>query len=539
VTLAYLVITLVMTRPFSNLSSLGSASYDGDARLMIWTLAWDNHAVLDRVPLFDANIFYPAKAALSFNEHLFGLSLFTLPIYAATRNPVLAYNIAWLASFLLRALAMYALAMRHTRSTPAAFVAGLVYAFSFYSMHHAYGHLSLIWVWWLPLSLLWLERWIEEPTLGRASLWMVALVLQALTSWYLAVMVLVANGLALLWWLAATVRTRWLARGWQFLAVAAAGAAAIWPFAARYGSLEQPGLTEVASLSADWASYFMPPENTWLGQWWLAHLGVGPRWIWGERTLFLGWIAVALAGAGAGIAMRRGRWRVLGAYVLIVLIGLALSFGPSMAGPSERSSAFGLLAHLPGVAGIRAPARFSLLVVLGSALFSAQAVAAARRWRARHAGMALVLIVPFMLGEWFVVKLPGGPPRPAVIPAVYRSPHLRTARAIVSLPDYRGSLHWFLGSDYLYYSTAHWRPIVNGYGRAEPPDFLHVISHMNAFPGPNNAKTMRQLGVEYVVLHASRYPDAAVEIIRVARESPEYELVEQIETDYLFRVKPR
>jgi hypothetical protein len=62
---------------------------------------------------------------------------------------------------------------------------------------------------------------------------------------------------------------------------------------------------------------------------------------------------------------------------------------------------------------------------------------------------------------------------------------------------------------------------------------------MKAFPGPNNARTMRELGVEYVVVRSASYPDRAAEILDVALASPEYELVAHVETDYLFRVKAR
>ena len=147
--------------------------------------------------------------------------------------------------------------------------------------------------------------------------------------------------------------------------------------------------------------------------------------------------------------------------------------------------------------------------------------------------------MPLMMSEWYVVKFPGGRPQPFEVPAIYRTEALETARAIVSLPQYRGAAQWFRGADYLYFSTAHWRPTVNGFGRAEPPDYAHIVSHMNAFPGPNNARTMRSLGIEYVVLHASRYADGAATIIRDALSSPDYRLVNRIDTDYLFRVTDR
>ena len=60
---------------------------------------------------------------------------------------------------------------------------------------------------------------------------------------------------------------------------------------------------------------------------------------------------------------------------------------------------------------------------------------------------------------------------------------------------------------------------------------------MMAFPGPNNAKPMKALGVDVLVLHAWRYPDGAAEILRVAQASPEHELVARVGQDYVFRVR--
>ena len=183
------IVTLIMAAPFVDYSRLKTASYEGDSRLLIWTLAWDAHALLTWSPLFDANIFYPAKQALAWAEHHIGIAVFSLPIYAATRNPVLAYWVVWLIAFPLNALAMQALAYRVTRDRVAAFGAGLVYAFCFFRMHHAHGHLQLLWTWALPLVPLALERWAERPSFWRAAIVAILVVLQALAGWYLAVFV--------------------------------------------------------------------------------------------------------------------------------------------------------------------------------------------------------------------------------------------------------------------------------------------------------------------------------------------------------------
>src|SRR5262245_47677412 len=85
----YVIACRLMLAPICNFGALASSIYGGDARLVAWALAWDNHALLTRVSLFDANIFFPARNALAYGEHFFGISLFSLPVYVLTHNAAL------------------------------------------------------------------------------------------------------------------------------------------------------------------------------------------------------------------------------------------------------------------------------------------------------------------------------------------------------------------------------------------------------------------------------------------------------------------
>ena len=78
--------------------------------------------------------FFPAPDTLALSEHLLGLSVLTTPIVWLTGNPVLAYNIAFLLTFLLSAMGAYVLGLTLTKSRGAGFVAGLLYAFAPYRM---------------------------------------------------------------------------------------------------------------------------------------------------------------------------------------------------------------------------------------------------------------------------------------------------------------------------------------------------------------------------------------------------------------------
>jgi hypothetical protein len=531
----YLLLTVVMTWPYVNYAAFGTSSYGGDQRLIIWTLAWDNHAVLSGAKLFDSNLFFPFPDSLRYNEHLFGVSLFSLPLALAGASPVLAHNVLLWLSFPLNGLAAFLLIRRFTGMALPAFVGSLAFTFPFYVMAHANGHLHLVWLWPIPLSLLLLERWFDRPTLGRLAGWAAIVLLEAISSWYLAVLVLIVNGLMGLVLLATSRTPAWGRRVSHLVLAAVLLGAGVYPFARHYTEL-QGTAGEIAANSAQLDSYLVPPRNTMVGQWWTAHVNHLPREIWGEQTLFAGWIALALAVIGIAVLARaRAIDRRAWVFAAIAFVCALLSFGPALTGLGATHLApYTWIGGLPGLSGMRAPARFASVVMLGVAgLAGIAGVGLVRRF-----GMAgrivLVALVPLMLAEWYVVAFPAGKPRPFPIPAIYRTQELRAARSLVSLPDYWGTTDWVLGGDYLYFSTAHWRPILNGFGRTAPRGYDDVLATVRAFPA--SAPAMRALGIQYVVLHAARYPDRGAGILHDARMAPGVRLAGQIDSDYLFEL---
>jgi hypothetical protein len=539
----YLAACRIMLAPIVNFAELGHASFGGDARAFIWVLAWDNHVVLDRAPsLFNANKLFPLPNALAYGEHLFGISLFTLPFYAATRNPVLAYNLVWLLAYLLTAAAVHVLAWRYTRDHLAAMTAAMAFTFCFFRMHHGHGHLNLIWCFWIPLSFVAMDRWTERPTWTRLTAWTAVIVLQALAAWYQAVLIVIADAIFLVWLFVAERRMPPLPRLLlQGAAAVLAAFALVWPFARYYFILHSEPPSYAAGASADLAAWFVPPENTWVGQWLLAHQVKGPRWIWGEVTVYLGWIVVGLASAGVVVSMRSRDALIRRSRFFIVLgaVAAVLALGPlpsEVASGSFGWSPFGLLAHVPGLSLFRIPARYSELLNLALAMLAAIAcVALHRRFGGRGRAVTITLTV-LLLAEFYVVKFPGGEPQPFPVPPVYKYIATLPPGAVLSLPDYARTDLWFQEADYQYFSTAHWHPAVNGDAREFPPEFVEVADRMKRFPDPDAAATMRTTGVKYVVLHAGQR--GAEDKLAPAESSPDFQLLVRFDRDYLFEVVP-
>jgi hypothetical protein len=539
----YAIVCGVMVAPICNLSHLATASHGGDSRLIIWTLAWDNHVWLDRLPsLFDANIFYPARNTLAYSEHLLGISFFTLPVYALTRNPVLAYNLVWLLSFLLSALAAHALAWRHTRDHLAATMAGLAFAFCFYRMHQGHGHLHVIWAFLIPCSLVALERWVAALSWRWLGIFVVIVVLQALSSWYQAVLIFIANAVFMLWLLLAE-RTVPRARLTRLALQAAVGAivslAIIAPFARHYGVLAAVAPQEAVGNAADLAGYLVPPENTVIGQWLLARGVKGPRWIWGEQTLYLGWTALLLALVGAAASFKAAdpgarRWRF---FVMLAVVAIMLAAGPLRSEVASNVwgwSPFAILVRIPGLSLFRAPARFTVLTTLAIAVLAAAGCATLHARFGRFGRLLTLAAMLTFLGESRLVNFPGGGQPVVLIPDVYKVLATLPPGPVVSLPDYAGTSVAFDEANYQFFSTAHWHPIANGFSREEPRGFRALMDRLKTFPAPTSLNAMRETGIRYVVVNAKADPYQG----NASRPGDGVRLVARVDNDYLYEVSP-
>src|SRR4029079_19438146 len=58
---------------------------------------------------------------------------------------------------------------------------------------------------------------------------------------------------------------------------------------------------------------------------------------------------------------------------------------------------------------------------------------------------------------------------------------------------------------YMYYSTFHWKPLVNGYSGFFPPSYMDFLWAMRSFPDAPSIDFLRRRGATYIVLDADIY----------------------------------
>src|SRR5438128_853134 len=100
----------------------------GDPLLVTWLLWWSTHHLPLTVAWWNAPAFYPSTGVFAFSENLLGLAPLAWPIMVVTHSPLLAYNAAFLLSYVLSGASAYVLGWVLTRRHDAAWLAALAFA---------------------------------------------------------------------------------------------------------------------------------------------------------------------------------------------------------------------------------------------------------------------------------------------------------------------------------------------------------------------------------------------------------------------------
>ena len=496
---AAVLLTAVMTWPLALRGASAGRIDSGDGQFSIWNVAWVARTlVVDPRNLYDANIFYPHRGTLAYSEANLGAGVLAVPFYwASGGNPYVAHNAVVFLAFVLALTGAYSLVRHLTGHRGGAAVAAAAVAFCPYVFSHI-PHIQLLMTAGLPYSLLAMHRFVERRTAGRAAVLGLALAAQALSCGYYGIFAGLLAGFGLLVY--GVSRGLW--RQWPYWAGAAFAAALsmslvmpfFWPYVElQEGSGFARSLADARRWSANWYSYLA--VAAWVHRWVLKFLQP-----WGE-VLYPGTVAIVLGIAGFTALARR---RITGAggrdhawfYGSVAVIAFWLSFGPNA----------GLYAWLykvlPILTWLRAPSRFGLIVVLALAVLAGFGVSALLS-RSRRFVLASALLVLLTMADLFVAPLfmvDAGPVAPA-----YESLRVSPYGPVAEFPFFAQRIEFPRHSEYMLNSTAHWRPLVNGYSDHIPAEFRAMVVPLSTFPSRESFVILKQLRARYVVFHWNFY----------------------------------
>ena len=330
---AYSALAVVITFPLVlNLSSRLPKDL-GDPLLVASILWWNAHVMPLTQEWWNGFGFFPATGMMAFSDHFLGASVMASPLQWLGCSPITAYNLTFLASFSLCAIAAHALALTLTGRHDAAFVCGLAYGFNPYRVAHI-EHLELLLAFGMPAALAALHLYADTRRVKWLVAFTAALTLQVLSASYYAVFFTVLLGLWTLWFMRPQAWRAVLA----MVAAAGVAALAISPIIFGYQQIHHSyNLTrdffgEVLEYSADFSSFVTASPLSALWGWTAPLNG-------GERQLFPGLTITALALAGAILLRRscptgRDRLAIVSAICWVMAACLAtLAIGARVTGP--------------------------------------------------------------------------------------------------------------------------------------------------------------------------------------------------------------
>ncbi|MCU1384268.1 MAG: hypothetical protein JWL71_2965 [Acidobacteria bacterium] len=514
---AFAAATVVLTLPLAvNLKRVLPSDHS-DTLLITWIIGWDADRLRHGLRgLWDAPIFFPYRGTLAFSETMLGLAILVAPVYWLTADPVLTYNLAFLLAFAIAGVGMYLLARELTGSRAAAFAAGMYYAFGPLRMSQ-YAHLQMVATGWIPIALFGLHRYFSTRRPRWLAVFAGGWIMQTLSNMYVGYFIAVPIAAVVLdgLWRERHGRRRLVvnlaAASLLIAAVLAPVGAGYYRARADYHQVRS--IDEVVANSADLRAYIVGKNSVGAWRWLPTAVVVDP-----EKELFPGLFAATLAAIGMWTALadpRRRRWAVL--YGSIAGMALILSLGPHLriwgAVVTTHAPYAWLLAIVPGMDGMRVPARFVIVVIAALSVLVAFGV----DWLLRRSPPALR---PLLVAACAAMVVADGwaIPISTVDYSARGRPEDRSVAfwladrapgAVLHLPI-RPSGEQLL--DYQFMTLVHRHPIVNGFSGYGTPllPFLESASSPLSDAGrfPAAVRMLRALGVRYVIVHPGDY-DAA------------------------------
>lgn len=538
VLLLYVGLTALFLFPLS--IELGDHVPDwGDPLENAWVLAWNAHQLVhDPLQVYNANIYYPFPNALAFSESQFASSVLALPIFFATGNAILAYNVVFCAAFVLTGFNMYLLALDVTRHRAAAILAGAAFAFWSYPLNHL-SHLNLVTLQYVPLVFFALRRALRSAGWKYALMFGISFTAQALSSWYAALMTGLGIVLYAIYFVAAQ-RAQVNRRSVVQLALCLipclllVGSVALPYFqVSRAYGLERT-LDEAQVFAARPSTFLtVPSQNRLYGN--LLETN-------NSEALFPGLVVSALA--VMGLASRRPAQERAFWLLLLLVFGL-ISFGPNIELSPEiqiPSPVYRVLYEwLPGFQGTRAPARFFVVGMLGLCVLAAMGFQwLTRQVPARGAALLGGGVLCLIGLEFFAAPVAAVPVEVGRnIPAVYGWLAEQPEGNYVEMPLRGRDVEWLTRP--MYFSTLHWHATPLGYGSFAPAQMLDVLNVLNdeiAPPATRLVNLLREYNVRHWIFHADQYTNDEWKKIHANLNQIEgLRAVWQDDTTFVYRVE--
>jgi hypothetical protein len=497
--LIYLVISFAVFWPLlTNITGL-VVNGGGDVFQSMWNLWWVNYAVftVHTASIYSTPLlFYPVGANLVTETLTPLLGIVSAPLQLVSLP--FAYNVIFFVDFMLAGLFMFMLAYYLTKNKYAAFIAGIVFAFSPMHIAQAYGHLNWTTIEFLPLFVLFILLMVKDKklkyTAGAAVSFILLTFMGDIEQGIIAV---ILTFVILVYYLFTSQRKSILSKkfalnfGEMIVIILIIGAVFFIPIAsgilyngALSASNQQTGIAYNEIWSQNILSFFLPNGFNSFFQ------GASQSYNYiflpdpTETTAYIGYAVLVLALIGLYYDYKESRLSHSALWIVLLLVFGWLSLGPyiqiggSHATGSYVSAVPGLYllySKIPLFNILREPGRFDLIVTLALAVLSALGITSIMKheklskMNKRKTYLLIGIISIIILFEYSGIALPGNFVSSMYLNAAMPKAYTELGRVpgnftVMLLPDTINTTRpaFYPGMEE-YFQTAFKRPIVGGY----------------------------------------------------------------------------
>jgi len=203
-------------------------------------------------------------------------------------------------------------------------------------------------------------------------------------------------------------------------------------------------------------------------------------------------------------------------YFWVLLLSFVFSLGPRIHSHGQEIFYYGpyILLHkfFPGFDGLRDPARLIILVTFGlSVLAGYGTTKILTKFKEQTKKMIVsVILSVLILFEYASFPIPMIPIRTGNnIPTVYKwLSQEKGDFPILELPLPQAPTQVGIEAERIYFSTYHWKRLVNGYSGYFPPDYISLYQKgTKGFPSDEAIVLLRRRGIKYVIIHFDEYEE--------------------------------
>lgn len=536
----------------------------GDELVIAWIQNWVIHGLtINPFALFDANIYYPYHNSLAFSDLFLTSSILSLIPLKIIGEPIVVVNFTLISSLTLLGFFTWFLIYYLTKDFLLSILGGMLIIFSPATLDKIV-HLQILAIQWVPLSILFFIIFTKSTKTRYLILSLIFFILQTYNSFLPGYFILFSYIILCIyiWFYNRKLLLKALSK--KNILIIFISFLFLIPVIMPYYKVSNEfkytrDIREAIHFALQPQDLLYPNQYTRL-QSQLTNLFLTKG---SFKPGYLGLIfsILSLITLVNFIRSFRKRKLLFNAFNTIALFGLIMSFGPALHFNGETIHhpfpiilPYSIFYYVfPGFQGFRNSARwemlFLLMIAVAVPLFLFRVFRQLQKWKRK---IIYILFITFIIIEYNFpmgfVKMPQTKDFPKVYSWLNNTPK---DSKIIEMPIYNWYMQPYVSSERWreYYSTIHFRQMVNGASGFSPPPWQKMtLDILENFPSDNGIKTIKNLHINYVIVHKKEYDllgqkkfvvnghplksgEAAIEMLS---KNKSLKLIKRFDDDYIF-----